>query len=211
MFTAAVSAAPRYDEVITLPHAVRFPVELIPPEGFDAGRLETWPKVLGRLEHVDGRLLYMPPSGDLQQDTTTDVVITLGAWVRAHPDYVLGTNEAGMRLAGATRAADAALWRRAELGAYTGGLRRVPPALAVEVAGPEEGDTEAALRDKASWYLGVGVEVVWILLADRREILVVDPEGESRLCRGERVPPRSSLPGLTPLVDELFVQVDARR
>src|SRR5207249_8239736 len=135
-----------YDETISLPRAVRFPVELIPPPGFDADRLETWPSVVGRLEFVDGRLLYMPPCGDLQQDTVTDVIITLGIWVRAHPEYVLGTNEAGMRLSGATRAADVAVWRRADVGAYSGGLRRVPPLLAVEVTGPEEG--EELLRGK---------------------------------------------------------------
>ena len=66
----------RYDETITLPRAVRFPVELLPPEGFDAERLETWPRVAGRLEYVEGRLLFMPPSGDVQQDVVTDVIIT---------------------------------------------------------------------------------------------------------------------------------------
>ena len=124
---------------------------MLPPEGFDADTLETWPKVVGRLEYVDGRLLFMPPCGDFQQDTVTDVVITLGAWVRRHREFVLGTNEAGMRLGDATRAADAAIWRRSDLGAYDGGLRRVPPVLAVEVAGADGGDSEEALREKAKW------------------------------------------------------------
>ena len=98
-----MSTISRYDEVISLPRAVRFPVEMVPPARFDANKLETWPKVAGSLEYVDGRLLFMPPGGDFQQDTVTDVVITLGAWVRRHPDFVLGTNEAGMRLGEATR------------------------------------------------------------------------------------------------------------
>ena len=84
--------------------AARSEGELIPPEGFDPARLETWPEAEGRLEYVDGRLLYLPPYGDLQQDTTSDIVLTLGAWVRASPAFVLGTNEAGMRRADATRA-----------------------------------------------------------------------------------------------------------
>lgn len=117
-----MSTAPRYDETIMLPRAVRFPVEMIPPDGFDGERLETWPSITGRLEYVDGRLLYAPPCGDEQQDTVTDVVITLGSWVRAHAEFVLGSNEAGMRLLGATRAADAAIWKRADTGAYTGGF-----------------------------------------------------------------------------------------
>ena len=201
----------RYDEVISLPRAVRFPVEMIPPEGFDPGRLETWPPVVGRLEYVDGRLLFMPPCGDFEQDTTTDVVIILGAWVRQNPDFVLGTNEAGMRLGGVTRAADAAIWRRAHLGAYEGGLRRVPPVLAVEVSGPDDGDSESALLEKARWYLGVGVEVVWILIPRAREVIVVSGEGEKRLSGSAVLPSHASLPQLTPKASDFFIQINAQR
>lgn len=200
-------AAERYDETITLPRAVRFPVELVPPRGFDEERLETWPKVVGRLECVDGRLLYMPPCGDLQQDTVTDVVVTLGAWVRSHPEWVLGTNEAGIRLRGATRAADAAIWRRADLGSYHGGLRRVPPILAVEVAGDDE--VEEALREKARWYLDVGTVVVWVVLPETREVLVVTRGGEQRFATGDTLPPQPELPELRSRVDELFTQISA--
>ena len=153
----------------------------------------------------------MPPCGDFQQDTATDVVITLGEWVRRHPEFVLGTNEAGMRLEGATRAADAAVWRRADLGAYEGGLRRVPPVLAVEVAGADEGDSEIALRKKADWYLGVKVVVVWIVLPRSQEVLVVSREGEKRLSIGKRIPAHPSLPDLSPRISEFFVQLRSRR
>jgi Uma2 family endonuclease len=200
-----MSISARYEETITLPRAVRFPVELVPPEGFDEERLETWPRVVGRLEYVQGRLLYMPPCGDLQQDVVTDVVITLGTWVRSHPEFVLGTNEAGMRLAGSTRAADAALWRRRDLAGYTGGLRRVPPVLAVEVASPDE--PEHPLRDKARWYLGAGVRAIWIVLPDSREVVVVTEAGEGRYRVGERIPAHPDLPGLSPEVSELFAQL----
>jgi Uma2 family endonuclease len=205
-----VTVAPRYDETVTLPHAVRFPVEMIPPENFDAERLETWPTIAGRLEYVNGRLLYMPPCGDEQQDTVTDVVITLGGWVRQNPDYVLGTNEAGMRLAGSTRAADAAIWKRADLGKYTGGLRRVAPVLAVEVAGDATSDTETALREKASWYLAVGVAVVWIVLPESKTVVVVDRSGSTAFGAEARLPRITELPGLEPGVSELFVQISAR-
>ena len=193
-----------------LPRALRFPVELHPPAGFDPTHLETWPVLAGRLEYVDGRLLFMPPCGDTQQDTVTDVVVTLGTWVRAHPEFVLGTNEAGMHLGGATRAADAALWRVADLGAYRGGLRRVPPVLAIEVAGVD-GDAEADLLAKARWYIENGVAVVWLVLPDSRELIVVSPSERLRLRRGERLPPHPALPGLTPPVDELFMQIERAR
>jgi Uma2 family endonuclease len=203
-----VRSAERYDETITLPRAVRFPVELIPPEGFDEERLDTWPHIAGRLECVGGRLLYMPPSGDRQQDTVTDVVITLGAWVRAHADFVLASNEAGMRLRGATRAADVAIWRRADLGAYSGGLRRVPPVLAVEVAGDDE--TEENLREKARWYCDAGVTVVWLVLPEPRAVLVVAGGTESGYRFGETLPSHPALPDLHPCVDDLFTQISAR-
>lgn len=152
----------------------------------------------------------MPPCGDFQQDTVTDVVITLGAWVRRHPDFVLGTNEAGMRLGEATRAADAAIWRRADLGAYDGRLRRVPSVLAVEVAEADEGDSETALREKAQWYVSVGVSVVWVVFPERREVLVIFSHEETRVFGDERIQAHPALPDLSPKASELFVQVSSR-
>lgn len=201
-----VSAAARYDETITLPRAVRFPIELIPPAGFDPARLETWPRIDGRLEVIDDRLLYMPPCADEQQETVTDVVIALGGWVRAHRELVLGTNDAGMRLGGATRAADAAIWRRADVGATTGALRRHPPVLAVEVAGVDE--SESALRDKAAWYLGVGVAAVWIVLPRTREVVSVTAQGETRARGDEVIASVDALEGLAVPASALFVQLD---
>src|SRR5215470_6227888 len=95
------------EETIDVPRTVRFPVELTPPEDFDPERLETWPRVEGRLEWVEGRLLYMPPCGERQQLAVTDLVAALAIWVRSHAEFTVGTNEAGIRLGDATRAADA--------------------------------------------------------------------------------------------------------
>lgn len=201
-----MSISDLYQETLSLPRALRFPLELLPPEGFDAERLETWPRLPGRLEYVEGRLLYMPPCGDLQQDTVADVTITLGSWVRAHLEFVLGTNEAGMRLGGSTRGADAAVWRRRDLGSYSGGLRRVPPVLAVEVAG-DESEPESLVREKARWYLAAGVQVVWLLLPATREVIVLTPDGEQRCRIGQRLAPSPLLPDLAPSVDELFSQI----
>lgn len=202
-----MTIAERYQETIPLPGAVRFPVELIPPEGFDPEDIRTWPAVDGRLEYVNGRLLYMPPCGDIQQDTVTDVVTILGNWVRKHREFVVGTNEAGMLLQGGARGADAAVWRRSDVGAYAHKHRRVPPVLAVEVAG--EAEDEAALRDKAAWYLGAGVEVVWIVLPESLEVLAITANDEQRCTRGQSLPRNSSLPDLVPAVEEFFVQIAA--
>src|SRR5436309_15130717 len=98
------------EETFPVPGSVRFPVELTPPDGFYPERLETWPRVEGRLEWVAGRLLYMPPCGDLQQLTTTDLVRTLANWALSRPDFAVGTNEAGMLLGGDVRGAEATVW-----------------------------------------------------------------------------------------------------
>ena len=110
-----------------------------------------------------------------------------------------------MRLGDATRAADGAVWRRAELGGDLGGLPRVPPVLAAEVACQDE--PEAQLREKASWYLDVGVAVVWVLLPKECEVLVITRAGDNRCRMGERLPPDRRLPELTPTVNELFLQI----
>src|SRR5439155_17351972 len=159
-------------------------------------------------EWVAGRLLYMPPCEERQSWTVADLVFTLGHWVRSHPGFVFGTNEPGILLRDDVRAADAAIWRRAEARPASPGVSRVPPLLAAEVGGRDEGARE--LREKARWYLDVGVGVVWILLPKEREVLVVTAAAESRPQMGERLPPDPRLPGLAPQVDELFSQISAR-
>ena len=193
------------EETIPVPRLVRFPVELRLPEGFDPDDAATWPHVDGRLEWVGGRLLYMPPCADEQQDTVADVVTPLGLWTRNHPDFVVGTNEAGLRLGGDRRAADAAVFRRAEVGPYTKRFRTVPPVLAVEVAGGDD-ESETALREKARWYLDNGVAIVWLVLLDRREVIVLTRSAEHRYGMQDTVPVSPLLPGLAPAVAELFRQ-----
>jgi Uma2 family endonuclease len=193
------------EDTIPVLATIRFPVELTPPDGFDPERLETWPRAEGRLEWVGGRLLYMPPCGDQQQLTVTDVVGTLFIWMQAHPEFLVGTNEAGIRLGEDTRAADAAVWRRADYGLPSPGLTRVAPLLAVEVGGRDEGEGE--LRDKARWYLHAGVPIVWLVLPREREVIVIRSDGENRHRTGDRLPVEPRLPDLTPAVDDLFRQL----
>src|SRR5437899_10494961 len=139
-------------ETIRVPAIVRFPIELWPPPGFEPADPASWPDVPGRLEWVDGRLLYMPPRGDVQQGVSIGVATVLGTWGEEHPEFFVGGNEAGMLLDGDVRGAEGAVWRRESVVPLTGRYVRVPPILAREVAGREEGEPE--LREKARWYLG---------------------------------------------------------
>lgn len=84
---------------------IRFLVELR-AEGVDPLRPSTWPAIDGRIEFVGGRLLYMPPRADYQQDVAMDVAYVLRSWSEQRPDFIVGGNEAGMKLGGDIRAAD---------------------------------------------------------------------------------------------------------
>jgi Uma2 family endonuclease len=190
----------------SVPAHVRFPVELWPPQGFRPDDPSSWPKVEGRIEYVAGKLIYMPPCGGIQQVVTVDVAYVLRQWADAHGDYIVGGNEAGMVLGPDVRAADAAVWRRDAVGPMSHQFHRTPPILAVEVSGRDEG--EAELRDKARWYLDAGVQVVWLVLPDSREVVVLTREGDARLGAGDRIAEHRELPGLAPAVRSLFAQLD---
>lgn len=170
---------------------VRFPVELR-AEGFTPEEPSTWPKLEGRLEFVGGRLLYMPPCADYQQHVAVDIAFVLRSWSEAHPGFVVGGNEAGMKLGGDVRAADVAVWRSDTALPRSGRVRTVPPVLAVEVSGEDE--AELVLRDKARWYFQHGVSVVWLVFPSTREVLVLSAGGETRLAVGQTLPPDERLP-----------------
>ena len=203
MVTAAIQLLD--DDDIRLKRVgVRFPIELR-PRGFRADDASTWPQIDGRLEVVDGRILYMPPCADIQQYVAVDVVFVLRTWAGSHPEFIVGGNEAGMKLGNDVRAADAAIWRRADVGNPSGHVQHVAPVLAVEVAGTDEGEGE--LREKARWYLDHGVRVVWLVLPDPREVVVLHANGESRHTASERLPSVHELSELSPEVSAFFAQL----
>lgn len=135
-----------------------------------------------------------------------DAAFLLKEWSRRHPGFVVGGNEAGMTLGGETRGADVAVWRKADLGPHTGGYRRVPPVLAVEVAGQDEGPDE--LGAKARWYVERGVSAVWLVFPESREVVVVTQGGEIRCAMGERLPVHAALPDLGPEVRQFFTELE---
>lgn len=184
---------------------VRFPVELR-AEGVNPSQPSTWPAIDGRLEYVGGRLLYMPPCADTQQDVAVDTAYVLRSWSEHSPAFIVGGNEAGMKLGGDVRAADVAVWRAIDVGERSGRLRSVPPILAVEIAGEDE--EERVLQEKARWYLEHGVSWVWLVLPETREVVVIGAAYAERFARGARLPATDSLPGLEPEVAKFFAQID---
>lgn len=198
-----VAAATSYADVTVVPRiALRLPLELPVPDGFDVASLKTWPEVTGRLEFVGGRLEYMPPCREIQQRTAVDVLTELNLWRRQRTGFVVGGNEAGMLLGGEVRAADAAVWRDGPAGE---GFARTAPLLAVEVSGVD--DTVDLLRSKARWYLDHGVETVWIVVPESRSVLVITGQGETEHGANDSLPEPAGLPGLSPRAASFFAQL----
>jgi Uma2 family endonuclease len=198
-------ASSDYELTVVPGAAVEWPLPVPAPAGFEPTRLGSWPELAGRLEYVGGKLRFMPPCGDLQQKTAADVVTELGLWARHHGSFVVGGNEAGMLLGGEVRAADAAIFARQAMGPDTGGLPRVAPILAVEMAGRDE-ELEQ-LATKARWYLQHGVEVVWLLDPATRSARVIIAAGTVEVDGNDAMPAHPSLPGLAPRLADLFRQV----
>lgn len=184
--------------------SVRFPIRLATPRGFRVDRPATWPALEGRLEFLGGELLFMPPCADYQQDVSAEVIRLLGNWSVDQPEFLVAGNEAGMLLDGEARGADAAVWRRADVGPHRGRFRRVPPILAVEIAGEDE--DEPSLLAKAKWYLRRGVRGVWLVFPQEREVVVVTNRHVRRV-RGRAKLDAPGLPGLALVASELFRQL----
>jgi len=55
------------------------------------------------------------------------------------------------------------------------------------------------------------VPIVWLVLHEQREVIVVTSEGERRCGAGERLPAHRELPDLGPTADEFFVQISISR
>ena len=185
---------------------VRLPVVLRPPRRFRFERLETWPRVEGRLEFHEGELRFTPPCADEQGQVVFSLVTVLGPWIRKHRDFVGSTNEQGVLLDGSVRAADGAIWRRDALADHVvGTFYRVPPVLAVEVAGQDE--DSGVLREKARWYLEHGVTVVWLLFPATRGVEALTVHHHHVLAQGKSIPVHPALPGLSPRVRDFFDQL----
>ncbi len=192
-------------EMAIVPPETEFPVSVRPPPGFVPDDLSTWPRDPGRFEYVNGRLLYMPPCGDEQGFTVSDTHFVIRSWMERHREFAVLTSEIGVQWGKDKRGIDVAVWLRADLGPRTGGFVRIPPILAVEVAG--QYDPESYLLEKAQWYLARGVAIVWLVLPETRAVIVITGEAVTRYGVGQQLAPHVALPDLQPAVDDLFRQL----
>jgi len=122
-----------------------------------------------RYELVRGELRKMSPSGAEHGVIATQIIVSLGAFVKAHSLGRVYASETGFRISrqpDTVRAPDAA-FVRAERVVATRGFFEGPPDVAFEVTSP--GDTYSEVEEKTIEWLRAGV----------RAVVIVDPRTSS--------------------------------
>lgn len=162
---------------------------------------------IGPCELVDGRIVRMNPVGVQHGDIQIALGAALRAFVRKQRlGRVIG-GEVGIytrRRPDRVRGADIAFVSQERLaGSTTKGYLQIAPELVVEIVSPT--DRWQDMRQKIEEYFAIGVQWVWIVEPDHRDVLVYSSStamrkfGESDTLTGEGVLEGFSLP-----VAELF-------
>jgi len=162
---------------------------------------------IGPCELIDGRIVRMNPTG-IQHG---DIVIALGSALR---DFVrkrqLGRvvgGEVGIytrREPDRVRAADIAFVSQERLADKSlKGFLKVAPELVVEIISPT--DRWQNMRDRLEEYFAIGVQRVWIVEPDNRDVLVYSTSTEMRkFGEGDMLMGEGVLDGFTLAIAELF-------
>ncbi len=83
------------------------------------------------------------------------------------------------------------------------------PALAVEIKSPD--DALKKMREKARYYVEHGVQLVWLVIPERRIVEVYTPDDEQILDENDALDGREVLPGFTLPVRDVFKDTGKRR
>ena len=159
-----------------------------------------------RYEIDEGELVIMSPAGHRHANIITNVVLLVGAFVKAHKLGKVDTGELGVYLhhdPESLRGIDIAFYsneRLARVGKEVGFLD-VPPDLAVEVHLPDERD----MQRKVQQYLTAGVRSVWVI-DPRKRTLTQHRPGEEPAVVAERdaTVQEPVLPGFECKLREMF-------
>ena len=162
---------------------------------------------LGRCELVAGRIVTMSPTNWKHGDFVTEIAWHLHSFVKERRLGKVLTGEVGIymhRDPDYIRGADVVFISSERIAQITSeSYLDVAPELVVEVISP--GNTWQEMRDKIQEYFAIGVEWVWIVEPERRQVLVyrspteMTALNEHDTLEGERV-----LTGFSLLLAELF-------
>ena len=160
----------------------------------------------GKSELVRGEVRLTPPAGAPHGMAAANLVIALGAYVRARQlGHVFG-DAVGYELVQfphTVRVPDASFVRADRIPAegVGPGLFRFPPDLAIEVLSPSE--TASSLEEKIRDYAMAGTALIWIVDPARRTIMCIPADASvSWLAEGDTLDGGTLIPGFScPVVD----------
>jgi Uma2 family endonuclease len=182
----------------------------------DAGKLLTVEEFLAlcerpeyadrQLELDEGRLIVMPPAGELHGRQCAWIVALLMDYARRAGGAVL-CNDPGLLLSrdpDTVRAPDLAYYREnVRLEEIPPGLAKRLPDLVVEVLSPS--DRLGMVMRKVQQYLRAGIAMVWVVDGESRNVTVYRTGREPRVLEeNEALDGEEVLPGFTCAVSELF-------
>jgi Uma2 family endonuclease len=161
---------------------------------------------IGPCELIDGRIVYMTPTGDEHGTIEFNLGSELRSFVRQHNIGRVTGGEVGIyirRRPDTVRGADIAFISSQRRSKPTKGFLDVAPELVVEIMSPD--DRWQAMREKLADYFSIGVERVWVVEPQNRKVLIfrsvtdVVELSENDTLRGEGL-----LEGFAIAVGDLF-------
>lgn len=177
------------------------------PPLFTAEEMADIADELGRCELIDGRIVFMAPTGMPHGRVEVRVGRFLDAWAEKSGAGVVGLGEVGLfirRQPDTVRAADV-LFISHERYARRGpsGYLDVAPELIVEIVSPE--DRFSQMTEKLADYFSAGVDRVWILDPRVKRVFAYRSVTDVTVVEAtETLTDEAVLPGFAVNVGELF-------
>ena len=160
-----------------------------------------------RYELVRGELRKMAPTSDAHGDISSDIHVSLGAYVKANNLGRTRIAESGFILEydpDSVRAPDIAFVRRERIEAIGRQNRYWPeaPDLAIEVISPTDRYTE--VNEKVADYLAAGTRMVVVVNPRNRTVNVHTPDNTTTLAMGDTLNGGDVVPGWQMPLTDIF-------
>lgn len=139
---------------------------------------------------AEGEIIIMPPAGPETSERNVDAVSQLRVWARRDGrGRVFGPDSEWILPSGAALGPDACWVEKARLDRFTKGQKRkflpLCPDFVIELTSPS--DRLKALKEKMVQWMENGVQLGWLIDADRRAVYIYrpgcEPEKRTRISR----------------------------
>ncbi len=162
---------------------------------------------IGPCELIDGRIVYMSPTGSPHGDIEANIARELGNFVKQYRLGRVKSGEVGVyvrRNPDRVRGADVLfISHERQARARPQGYLDVGPELVVEILSPD--DTMSGMMSKLRDYFQVGVHVVWVVDPDDESLYVYrDLDDVSHYGKDDTLTLDDVLPGFSTPVAEFF-------